>query len=181
VTVALFGGTFDPPHLGHVRVALAAREQLLVERVLVLPAGDPYHKPTHTAAGHRLAMTRLAFTGFDRVEVDDREIRRSGPTYTVDTLEEIGGRPFLVLGPEAYEDVPRWHRSGDLLAACVPVVVPRPGWAEPQDGVRLLKMEPVDLASSDIRDDLEAGKGGGGAVDPAVLAYILREGLYRPR
>ena len=88
--LGIFGGSFDPPHQAHITLAARAIEQLHIDRLLVIPAGDAWHKPRDlTLASHRLAMTRLAFADVPKVMVDSREIDRHGSTFTFDTLEEI--------------------------------------------------------------------------------------------
>ncbi|MCE7926935.1 MAG: nicotinate-nicotinamide nucleotide adenylyltransferase, partial [Chloroflexi bacterium CFX7] len=124
----LVGGTFDPPHVGHLLMAECARWQSAAREARFIPAGDPYRKAGRevSSAGHRLAMTRLAILHNDAFTVDDREVRRSGPSYTVDTLEEYhaeGERDLaLVIGIDALADMPAWKtpaRIGELARLLV--------------------------------------------------------------
>jgi nicotinate-nucleotide adenylyltransferase len=98
--IGILGGTFDPPHIAHLALAQAAHEQLELDEVLFMPAGDPWQKSRDviTAADHRVAMTRLAASGAPYFVADDREILRRGPTYTIETVEELGQDCVLVLG-----------------------------------------------------------------------------------
>jgi nicotinate-nucleotide adenylyltransferase len=113
--LGVFGGAFDPPHLAHLALAQAAIAQLNLDELRVLPTGQAWHKArVPSAAQHRLSMTRLAFADMPNVVVDDREIRRAGPTYTVDTLRELGAENpgaelFLILGEDQARAFTTWH------------------------------------------------------------------------
>ena len=118
------GGTFDPPHLGHLLLAEQAREQLQLDKVLFIPAGDPWRKAGReiAPAAQRLAMTRLAIEGNAAFEVDGREIARDGPTYTVETLAELraelgaGDELVFIVGQDALADLPNWRNPGGIAA-----------------------------------------------------------------
>lgn len=134
--LGLLGGTFDPIHLGHLRLAEEAREALGLARVRLLPAGQPPHRSTpRSAAEHRLAMARLAVAGNTALEVDDGEVRARHKSYTVLTLErlraELGAqRPLvLILGADAFEGLPAWHRWRELFELAHIAVANRPGYA----------------------------------------------------
>ena len=131
--VALLGGTFDPVHYGHLRFADAVRRALGLSEVRLVPARDPPHRDSPMAsAADRLAMLKLAVTEFPGLVVDDRELRREGKSYTVDTLttlrREFPERPlFLLLGADAFRGLPTWHRWRELFDLAHIVVVERPG------------------------------------------------------
>lgn len=159
--IGLFGGTFNPPHLGHVAVLRAAARLGRFDLLEVTVAGDPYLKRLQgdlMPAPVRLAMARAAFDDLDLVEVSDRELRREGPTYTIDTVRElleIADEVDLLIGADLVDQLPTWHEA-DALAALVRVgVVPRAGgrtelparWRGYE-----IPMEPVDLSSTYIRD-----------------------------
>jgi nicotinate-nucleotide adenylyltransferase len=150
--VALLGGTFDPVHYGHLRLADAVRRALGLAEVRLVPARDPPHRVSPMAsAPDRLAMLKLAVAEFPGLVVDDRELHREGKSYTVDTLtalrREFPARPLLLLlGADAFRGLPTWHRWRDLFDLAHLVVVERPGV------------------------DLEAGL-------PAPLLAVLRERL----
>lgn len=134
--LGLFGGTFDPIHLAHLRLAEEARETLGLERVRLIPAGDPPHRDTpQSAAAHRLAMVQRAIAGNPALEVDDGEIRARSKSYTVLTLErlraELGAqRPLvLLLGADAFQGLPGWHRWCELFELAHVAVANRPGYA----------------------------------------------------
>lgn len=155
----LFGGTFSPPHLGHVAALEAAWETGWFDRLLVAVAGDPYHKDAGdlAPATQRLAMAHAAFDPVTGVEVTDREIERGGPTYSFDTVNELvraGDRVTLILGVDAANGIDQWHRSADLVPLVTLAIVPRIG-CTPTVGARWrfveIPMDPVDLSSTGIR------------------------------
>lgn len=131
--LGILGGTFDPIHCGHVHAAHDVRAGLRLSRVLLVPAGDPWHRaPPGASAAHRVAMARLAVRDEPGLEVDAREASRPGPTYTVDTLEELRrAHPLqplaLIVGADAFLGFPRWHRWREVFALAHVVVVARPG------------------------------------------------------
>ncbi|MFU2486538.1 nicotinate-nucleotide adenylyltransferase [Thauera sp. WH-1] len=134
--LGLLGGTFDPIHLGHLRLAEEAREALGLAAVRLIPAGQPPHRGApRSSAEHRLAMARLAIAGNAALEVDDGEVRSSDKSYTVLTLErlraELGpARPLvLILGADAFEGLPGWHRWQELFELAHIAVANRPGYA----------------------------------------------------
>lgn len=157
--VGLFGGTFDPPHLGHVAALAAAARTGRFDRIEVVVAGEPYHKGRDVMpAALRLAMARAAFEGLALVEVSDREIVRTGPSYTVDTVRELLGEADavdLIVGADLLDQLDGWHEA-DALRRLVEVgVVPRPGASSTLPaGWRgyEIPMEPVDLSSTFIRE-----------------------------
>lgn len=133
--LGILGGTFDPVHYGHLRLAQEVAEKLKLERVRFLPSGTPPHRPAPAvSAPDRLAMVRLAVAANARFEVDERELRRAGPGYMVDTLADLRretgpDRPLvLLLGADAFLDLATWHRWHDLFALAHVVVAHRPGF-----------------------------------------------------
>jgi nicotinate-nucleotide adenylyltransferase len=129
---ALFGGSFNPIHFGHLLLADEVRERLALDRVIFMPLGTPAHKPADTLAPatHRLGMVRLAIADSPAFEVSDLETRRAGPSYTVDTLEALGVPPselFLIVGSETFLDLLSWHDPQRLARLCRIVVIPRTG------------------------------------------------------
>ena len=133
--IGIFGGTFDPIHYGHLRLAEEAAERLKLGEVRFIPAGSPPHRTAPGApAADRLAMAKLATAGNDRFAVDDREVRRAGPGYTVDTLTTLradlgANRPLaLLMGADAFLDLATWSRWEQLFALAHIVVAYRPGF-----------------------------------------------------
>lgn len=184
---AILGGTFDPPHHGHLSVANAAVEQLEIDVVSLMPAGAPWQKTGEgvSDARDRLAMTRLAATENSRFVVDDREVVRDGPSYTIDTLEILGERCILILGSDTAAGIPSWHRGNEVLALADLAIVERPGY--PVDVVRdvlgcevtVLEMPMIDLSGTQIRDHVARGWSPRFLVPDAVCDYIETNRLYR--
>ncbi len=183
----ILGGTFDPPHFGHLAMANAAHEQIGLDTVLLMVAGDPWQKADDPPSDpdHRLAMTALAAAEAEFLEVDDRELRRDGPTYTYDTVAAMGTECVLIVGADAAAGVPTWHRADELLEIARFAVVPRPG-VDPDavtdalgDRFSWLEMPPVDLSSTLIRAHVGKGYSARFLVPEAVASYIAVNGLYR--
>jgi nicotinate-nucleotide adenylyltransferase len=186
----LVGGTFDPPHIGHLVLAECAHA-MFGGNVIFLPAGDPWRKAADEAAPHhvspvthRLAMTRLAIGDNPRFKLDDRETRRSGRTYTVDTLEELRSEGHcdlvLVLGADALDDLPNWKSPARIRELATLAVAPRAEAAFPKDDtIVMIDMPPLAISATDIRERVAAGKPIRYLVPGAVEAYIGEHGLYR--
>lgn len=199
--LAVLGGSFNPPHTTHHRLAAAALTRLPIDRLLVIPAGDHPHKRDRDMApsNDRLAMCRLAFADLPGVVVDDRELRRQGPSFTVDTLAELaaehpGRRLFFLVGSDNLPLLPTWRDPQRLLANCQVVTYPRLGY--PLDDAALARL-PVDeaqraaiaahvldlpadaVAASDLRARWRAGERDLPELQPSVRAYIADRGLYR--
>lgn len=186
--VAVFGGTFDPPHVAHLVVGEAAFRQLDVESVLFIPAGEPWQKSSRsvTPAAHRLEMVRLAVQGTPYFAVDDREIRRPGPSYTITTVDELraeGLEPTIVLGADAAAGMRSWRRS-ERLAGVRVAVVARPGVdrAAVAEGVVgelvWLDAPSLELSGTELRDRAASGHSLRFIVPDAVCAYISKERVY---
>jgi nicotinate-nucleotide adenylyltransferase len=193
--LGLLGGTFDPPHLGHVAAALQVRQVLSLDRVLLVVANDPWQKsPLRdvTPAADRLAMVEAAVAGLDGVEASRIELDRGGPSYTVDTVEQLlaeaaaAGTPapelFVIVGADIVPTLPTWHRMDDLARLVTLVVVARPHAAVPSApaGWRTEVIDGLDfdVSSSQIRERLEGGLPAGEMVPEAVGHCIRRRGLY---
>ena len=191
--VGLFGGTFDPPHLGHLVLAEWARARLRLDRVVFMPAGTPPHKRGRrlTAAAHRVAMTRLAVRGNPAFTVSELETRRSGPSFTVDTLRTLrarhpGARLYLLMGSDSLADFPNWHEPAQIARLATLVVAARPAAGLPRPPGRargrrvvLLDNPLVAIASSGVRARARAGLSLRYLVPDAVAAYAARHRLYR--
>lgn len=206
--VAVFGGTFDPVHHGHLRVAEEVRETLGLRDFRLLPAADPPHrKRTHASAGHRLAMLELALEDHPLMTIDRRELEREGPSWMVVTLESLRRewpeRPLLlILGQDSANGLAGWHRWRELPDLAHLVVMTRPGERSAYAGElgrllagrevhapgdlmrqtagRLLHLDvtPLEISSTRVRDLLCRGRDVSGMVPASVLAYIRRHGLY---
>lgn len=184
----VFGGSFDPVHLGHLTVARAAADRLGLDRVHFVPAGQqPFKQGRQGASGaHRAAMLALALRQDRRFLLDQRELERHGPSYTVDTLRAMRAEfpsdhlCFLV-GADAARELPQWHEAEALSALARIVVLTRPGARAPQDGLidGVVEVPAVDVSASDIRRRVAAGESLEGLVPPEVARYIAKHGLYR--
>lgn len=200
----VFGGAFDPPHQAHVALVEAAIEQLQLDLVHVLPTGQAWHKPRDlTPPVHRLAMTRLAFAHLPRVVVDDREIGRTGPSYTVDTLHELQtqwprAQLFLLIGDDQRRSLPSWHQIDEIGRIAIICAASRDkavrAWSEdpqkPAPSTRLfdtlqarilsLDMPLMPHSATAIRVLAATEQTITGLVSPAVERYINEHHLYRP-
>lgn len=185
----ILGGTFDPPHLAHLVAAEAAMRQLRLDVATFLPAGAPWQKAGEgvSAAEHRLAMTRLAVEDIDYFDVDDREVRRDGWTYTADTVEAMGDADelTLVLGADAAAGLDTWHRTADLKRMVQFAVVPRPRVAFEEVARALtgtawvwLDAPELDISSTDLRRRSAAGQSVRFLVPERVRGYITENRLY---
>lgn len=190
----MFGGAFDPPHRAHVALADAAVRQLALDPLFVFPTGQAWHKSRSLApAAHRLAMARLAFGGLPDTVVDDRELRRSGATYSIDTLRELrSGFPeaelFLLMGEDQAAGFTGW-RDWQGIAQLATLAVAQRGSAAPDaiaalralPGVRVetLKLPRMPESATDIRARLTAGQDITALVTPGVAGYIDQHHLYR--
>jgi nicotinate-nucleotide adenylyltransferase len=193
--VGILGGTFDPVHVAHLILAEHAREALALDEVLFIPAGEPWRKSGRTIAPaeHRLAMLRLAVEGNEAFGISDIELRRSGPTYTADTLESLAGERlddefYFIVGADALADLPSWHEPARIVAHAVLAVAPRelqevnvaalnlPGLAA---RIEAFPLPRVDISSTDIRARVAAGASIRYLVPETVGRYIREQGLYR--
>ena len=189
--IGLFGGTFDPPHLGHLAAALAARDQLELDVVLFVVANDPWQKTGAglevTLAKHRLGMTELVVSEFEGLEGDDSESIRGGPTYTSVTLKEMKAlfpeaELFLLVGGDVARELNTWKDSDYIQENAVMVVVDRPGYdgATPPSGWNFERVvaETPDVAGTEIRLLSSEGAEVRTMVSEAVKSYIDKHGLY---
>lgn len=197
--LALLGGTFDPIHLGHLLLAEVARDQLRLDRVLFVPAGDPPHKQERlkSAACHRWAMTGLAISANECFELSPVDLERPGPHYSTDTVRLIRSSHgvssedcFFVVGGDSLEDLPAWHHPAELIRLCRLAVAPRPDYrpdvAElerhlPGLSARLdwLPMPALGISATDIRLRVREGRTIRYQVPESVQQYIEQHGLYR--
>jgi nicotinate-nucleotide adenylyltransferase len=195
--VAMFGGTFDPPHVGHLALAEWAREQLSLHRVLFVPAGRPPHKrgPRLSNPEHRLAMTRLAVRGNPAFEVSTIELDNPEPSYTVKTLERLRqqrarSRWFLLVGSDSLDEFPTWREPETILELATLAVAQRPPDRSTRGpsslprsfGGRVVALgNPIfEVSSTLVRRRARAGRSIRYLVPDAVAAYIDRHRLYPP-
>ncbi len=190
VRIGIFGGTFDPVHLGHLRAADAVRRGLRLDRMLLVVANDPWQKDSGrpvSPAEDRYAMVVAAAREFPGLEPSRLEIDRGGPSYTIDTVRELHAADalaelVLVVGADIVPELPTWHDAEALRDAVVVAVVERPGAGArtPPEGWRFVPVpvEPFDVSSTDLRRRVANREPLVGLVPAAVIRCIERSGLY---
>ncbi len=207
--IALLGGTFDPIHIGHLRGAVEVAEQFALDELRLIPSARPPHRSTpQVSAQQRLDMVRLAVQGVPPLCVDDRELRRDRPSWTIDTLESLrtelgdGVQLLLLLGWDAFCGLPTWHRWQELLDHCHILVLQRPdadsdapealrdllaarsvtdpqALRGPAGQIAFVWQMPLAVSATQLRERLAAGRSIRFLVPDAVLTYIHAHGLYR--
>ena len=207
--IGVFGGTFDPIHYGHLRSAFEMLQALDFDQVRFIPCGDPPHRGvTVASAERRMRLVELAVAGQEGFLADDRELRRDGPSWTIDTLielrEEFPQRSLgLIVGMDAFLGLPGWHRREEMLSQAHIVVAHRPGWKAPDIGalgeliaergthriedlheqthgrVHIHAVTQLEIASTEIRDLVAAGRDPRFLMPDAVRDEILESGLYQ--
>ena len=190
--LGILGGTFDPPHAGHLAAAVAAQTQVALDELVLMVANEPWQKVGDrqvTPAQVRFEMTEALVDGISGLRADDREIRRGGPTYTVDTLEEIiAEHPdteiFLIVGADTASRLETWHRASDVVRLSTIVIVNRDDVTNAASGflhdarVVNVSMNPVDVSSSAIREAVALGEAIVSATSSSVASIIRDRSLY---
>ncbi|MDJ0940790.1 MAG: nicotinate-nucleotide adenylyltransferase [Woeseiaceae bacterium] len=206
--IGVFGGTFDPIHYGHLRTAFEMLQALRFEEVRFIPCGDPPHRgETWADARQRFEMVRVAAEGQPGFVVDDREVRRDGPSYTIDTLGQLKGEfpdrsLGLIIGMDAFLGLTRWHRWDEILDIAHIVVAHRPGWRAPDIGplgellneygthrisdlhdsthgrIHIHAVTQLEISSTEIRELVEAGRDPRFLMPDAVRDVIAESACY---
>ncbi len=192
--IGVYGGAFDPPHLAHVELARSAVEQYALDSLIIVPTGLAWHKQRSLSpAEHRLAMARLAFVELPQAQVDERETRRPGATYTIDTLREIQSeyahaQLYLLMGQDQWEFFPSWHRYEEILQIAIVLVASRAESAPAggQKGLenqgkmpyQAIRMRESPISATQIRALCQQHQAIGHLVNPAVARYIDAHRLY---
>lgn len=200
--IVCLGGSFDPVHNGHLIVARAVAEARGYERVTIVPAATPPHKAATRATGEQRAeMLRLATAGDDLFDVSEVELRREGPSYTLDTVRQLRRRSgaaevHWIVGTDMLADLPKWHRAPEVVAEATVVTAARPGWsdrlediltdladhfgAEAVERIRagVVRTPLIEISSTDIRRRVRAGLSVRYMVPEPVERYIAEQGLY---
>jgi len=209
--IGLFGGAFDPIHYGHLRTAFELWQALKLTELRFMPTGNPPHRdPLLASAELRLHMVRAAVASQPAFVVDDREIRRSGISYSVDTLTELRAEfpdrsLCLLLGMDAFLGLPNWHRWRELFDLAHVVVAHRPGWKAPTHGplgevmvdrgtgtvrdlheqragrIYVLAVTQLEISSTELRQSIVAGRDPRYLVPDEVRTIIRETGCYAPR
>jgi nicotinate-nucleotide adenylyltransferase len=192
----VLGGTFDPIHNGHLKIAEEAACGLDLDEVIFVPAAKPPLRPGGAVAEarHRLRMVCLAIDSIPKYKISTVEMDREGPSYTVDTIEELrqslGGEIYFILGWDSLEEIPKWHDPLRLVTMCHLVAVPRPGYPKPDlnkietlvpgliKSTMVLEGPLINISASDIRSRIARGLSIGHLVPRAVADYIKERGLY---
>lgn len=194
--VGILGGTFDPPHIGHLVLAEYAVSALGLDQVLFVPAADPPHKwRVRVSIEHRLPMLQRAIEDNERFSISRVDIDRPGPHYTVDMVRILQGQYtdtefFFLMGGDSLYNLPTWYQPQDLIALCKLAVMARPGAAMPPelstnllpglaDRVEIIESPMLGFSSTEVADRLEAGKSVRYLVPDAVLTYIQLNRLYQ--
>jgi nicotinate-nucleotide adenylyltransferase len=187
--IGIFGGTFNPVHTGHLILTQDAMEALRLDEVRFIPCATPPHKLARdlASARDRLAMLRLALRDHDGFVLDDLEIRRGAPSYSVDTLAALrdrqpGAQFYFIIGADSLPELPRWYQADRLRKLATFIVLPRPGFTLPASPrgwrVRVIAGHACAIASRDIRRRVAAGKTIRHLVPANVYRYIQRHKLY---
>jgi nicotinate-nucleotide adenylyltransferase len=207
--IGIFGGTFDPIHIGHLRIALELKAQLGLDEMRLLPCHQPPHRDApQVSSVQRAEMLRIALRDCPELQLDERELQHDKPSYTYDTLlelrAELGGEVSLVLcmGEDAFAGLPNWYCWQELIRLAHIVVIARPGWAIPQLGeardlLNKHEREPKSLSyeaagsivlqsprllpisATEIRQQIQAGTSAQFLVPDAVWNYIREHNLYK--
>jgi nicotinate-nucleotide adenylyltransferase len=190
--LGILGGTFDPPHAGHLAAALAVQTQVALDELVLMVANEPWQKVGDrqvTPARVRFEMTEALVDGISGLRADDREIRRGGPTFTVDTLEEIlaeqpDTETFLIVGADTANRLETWHRASDVVRLSTIVIVNRDDSTNAASGflrdarVVNVTMNAVDVSSSAIRKSVAHGESIDSATSSSVASIIRDRSLY---
>lgn len=195
--IGIFGGTFDPVHYGHLLLAETCRQELKLDEVRFVPAGNPPHKNHEISDGHaRADMIKLAVSGYPEFKVDRREIRREGPSYTVLTLDEIANEVpeaelFFLMGADSLVDFPDWREPGRILELSTVVACNRPGHPRADEGqlasivgdldasrILLTTMPGTDISATDLRNRMNDGRGLRFLTPRSVEMFLTEHKLY---
>ena len=192
MNIGIFGGTFNPPHFGHLVVIESVEDQMHFDKIVFVPSANPPHKndPTLAPPQCRLEMTRLAAGGNPRFEVSDVEVKRGGRSYSIDTLDALtvlhqGARFSLIIGADNFMEFESWKSAEDILARAEIVVMNRPGFSpgparhEFARMVRFVHVPDIGISSTDIRRRVKLCRSIRYLVPEPVEQYIRRKGLYR--
>jgi nicotinate-nucleotide adenylyltransferase len=186
--IGILGGTFDPPHNGHIAIAGAALDKLDLQKVIFIPAKIQPFKANIAISlvNDRIAMLELALAGHDQFELSDIELKRDGLSYTVDTLKVLLGtypedELYLLIGADNVSQIEKWHRADEITRLCTIAAANRPGYQHSGNfsgKMVFFEMTPVDMSSTEIRRRVKAGESISGMTPKTVENYILSHKLY---
>ena len=186
--IAIFGGSFDPIHNGHLYLITSILDSKIFEKLIVIPAGDPWQKEMHASKLDRLAMTQIALKG-KRVDVDDCEVSRTGPSYAIDTAkhlidDEPGAQYTWIIGSDALQNLATWHRLEELTKIVDFLVIIRPGHAIEAANVHAdvkwssIEIVALDISATAVRHLLAEGRDVSHLIPQEVHRYIIEKRLY---
>jgi len=189
VRLGVMGGTFDPIHFGHLVAASEAMAHFKLDKVIFVPTGDPWQKQEITASEHRYKMTQLAILGNSNFEISDLDVKRPGPTYTVDTLRDLNSEYpnadlYFITGADSISQIQTWKDVDQIWGLAQFVGVSRLGHdlevpKSPQGAISLLEIPALAISSTDIRGRVKAGKPIDYLLPDAVIGYIEEHNLYQ--
>ena len=182
--IRLFGGAFNPIHLGHIKIAKEAIRQMNLDKLIIIPTGNaPHKKETDISREHRFNMAQIAFKDEEKIEVSDYELRREEISYSADTVEHFkklypNDELFFIIGDDSYNNLSMWHEPQRILDASTLLVFDREG-AEILAPAVKINMERIEISSSEIRDNIYKGKDFINLLPKSVFNYIIENNLYK--
>ena len=182
--IGLLGGTFDPIHNGHIAIAKTAIQQLKLDKLLLIPAGNPWQKSEFSDSKHRLEMVKKAGNDLENFEVSDIEVNKTGPTYTFETLQELhkkypNSELILILGSDAVAGFDTWKESNLVKTLARIYVVQRAGDFTQDWHFDRIQMPPIEISSTEIRERVKNSESISELVPKSVNEYISANGLYK--
>ena len=182
--IGLLGGTFDPIHNGHIAIAKTAIQQLKLDKLLLIPAGNPWQKSEFSDSKHRLEMVKKAGNDLEKVEVSDIEVNKTGPTYTFETLQELhkkypNSELILILGSDAIAGFDTWKEPNLVKTLARIYVVQRAGDFTQDWHFDRIQMPPIEISSTEIRERVKNNEMISELVPKSVNEYISANGLYK--
>lgn len=182
--IGLLGGTFDPIHNGHIAIAKIAIQQLKLDKLFLIPAGNPWQKSEFTESKHRLEMVKKVVTDLEKVEVLEIEVSKPGPTYTYETLQELHRKYpncefILILGSDAVAGLNTWKEPNLVKTLARIYVVQRAGDFTQDWHFDHIQMPPIEISSTEIREKVKNNESISELVPKSVIEYISANGLYR--
>ena len=182
--IGLFGGAFNPIHLGHIKIAKEAIRQMSLDKLIIIPTGNaPHKKETEISREHRFNMAQIAFKDEKKIEVSDYELNREEISYSADTVEHFkmlypNDKLFFIIGDDSYNNLSSWREPQRILDASTLLVFEREG-AEILPPAVKINMERIEISSSEIRDNIYKGKDFINLLPKSVFNYIIENNLYK--
>lgn len=193
MNICLFGGTFDPPHIGHLIIAESILSDLDIDKIIFIPSSIPPHKPLHSysSASSRVEMLQISIKGTPAFQISDIELNRPGASYSVDTIKQIKSQMslskeelYFVIGGDSLVEFQMWKKPNEILSLAQVIIAPRPSFTKDMvkpeflEQVQFLDTPQIDISSSMIRERVREKKSIRYYVIPEVLEYIQEKGFY---